>query len=104
MKTDKVKEYLQRYLDSALHKKAANINFTVHDVVKGTYNPPMIHVFIDTDPETTTDTWDTPNRANRKFDSYIEDFFQMLSIPNKIKVHWNKRPIFKKGKEYDKDI
>ena len=104
MKTEKVKEYLQRYLDNVVFDIPEEIKFTVYDVLKGTYNPPIIHVFIDTDPKIETNTWDTPNRIDRQVDKQIHNFFQILSIPNKIKIHWNKRPFLRKGKKYDKEI
>lgn len=99
MTTEKIKEYLQTYIDQVMTDKSddelGEITLNVYDVVMGSYNPPMIHVFIDTDPKINTRGWDVPHRTDRKFEKDISDFFNMLSIPNKIKIHWDKRPVFK---------
>jgi hypothetical protein len=43
--------------------------------------------------------WDVPHRKHKSVEKDVEDFFKLLSIDNKIKVHWNKRPFFRKGKQ-----
>ena len=53
----------------------------------GTYQPPIYHVFIDIDPN-----WN--GSLLKRLEKNIEDFIKIFSIRNKIKVHWNKRPLF----------
>lgn len=105
MKISDVKKYLGTYLEDAIKPRFRNsypeyqeVSFTLNDVIKGTYQPPMIHVFIDVEPH------DMLKSSLKETEKDIEQFFRLLSIPLKIKIHWNKRPIFKKGKEYDKNI
>ena len=107
MDEERIKKYLQNYLDSAVTQRVIkdlpegeSVKFTVYDILKGSYNPPMIHVFIDTEPESfASRSWDVPHSKYKSVERDIEDFFKLLSIENKIKVHWNKRPFFKKGKK-----
>jgi hypothetical protein len=95
MNLDKIKEYLQNYLDTViipnLNKDRVDddkVSLNVYQVVKGSYQPPIYHVFIDVEPPHTF------RNDLKKFESNISDFFRMFSINNKIKVHWNKRPLF----------
>lgn len=101
MKREKLKVFLQNYLDSVITPRIkenfGDYEFTVYDVLKGTYPPPRIHIFIDTVPNIDEGGLDMSKRPHKKIESDIEDFFRTLSIPNKIKIHWNKRPHFKKG-------
>jgi len=106
MDADRIKKHLQNYLDSVVTQRVKNdlpegedIKFTVHDILKGSFNPPIIHVFIDTEPESfVSKGWDVPTSKYKSVERDVEDFFKLLSIVNKIKIHWNKRPFFKKGK------
>lgn len=107
MDVERIKKYLQNYLDSVVTSRikqdlpeGEDVKFIVHDILKGSYNPPIIHVFIDTEPESFVSRgWDVPHRKHKSVEKDIEDFFKLLSIDNKIKVHWNKRPFFRKGKQ-----
>ena len=96
MNLNKLKEYLQNYLDTVvipnLNKDRVDedkVSFNVFQIVKGSYQPTIYHVFIDVEPPHTL-------RADlKKIENNISDFFKMFSINSKIKIHWNKRPIFK---------
>ena len=97
MKSEKLKNYLQSYFDSVIKPRVDRtrnelgfdpVDFTVHDVVKGSYQPPIYHAFIDMEPN-----WEGSYR--KKIENDISDFMKILSINNKLKVHWNKRPSFK---------
>jgi len=99
MDLDKIKEYLQTYLDEVI---TPNINeelvgeddepikMDVFQILKGSYQPPIYHAFIDIEPN-----WEGSYR--KKIENDINDFFKIFSINNRIKVHWNKRPSFKNG-------
>ena len=96
MDLEKIKDYLQNYLNDVIlpnintdESLVEPITMNVTDVLKGSYQPPIYHVFIDVEPPHTL-------RADlKKIESNISDFFKMFSINNRIKVHWNKRPSFK---------
>jgi len=103
MDEDRIKRYLQTYLDSVITLRVKQdlpegkeVKFYVHNVLKGSFNPPMIHVFIDTEPESfVMKRWDARVLKHKSVEKDIEDFFKLLSIKNKIKIHWNKRPVFR---------
>jgi hypothetical protein len=96
MDFERIKEFLQTYLDIVIIPKLNEdredenkVSLNVFQVVKGSYQPPIYHVFIDVEPPHTL-------RADlKKCETDIADFFKIFSINSKIKVHWNKRPIFK---------
>ena len=101
MNLDKIKEYLQNYVNSVL---VSNINaneslvepitMNVSDVLKGSYQPPIYHVFIQVEPH------DILKSSLKKTEENIADFFKVFSINNKIKVHWNKSPALKDSTFY----
>ena len=103
MELEKVKKYLQTYLDDVIipkmNKELASeendesIKMEVFQVLKGRYQPPIYHIFIDIEPN-----WEGSYR--KKIENDISDFMKILSINNKIKVHWNKRPAFKDSELY----
>jgi hypothetical protein len=104
MNPDKIKEYLRHYLSSVIvpniNKDFSSdepISMNVIDVLKGSYQPPIYHVFIDIEPH------DILKSLLKKSEVDISDFFKIFSINSKIKVHWNKRPIFKNDSFYTKD-
>jgi hypothetical protein len=114
MEIELVKKYLQNYLDFVLNerytkkKKALGfspIEFRVHDIIKGSYQPPMIHVFLDSEPEMKRSMANKPwaTMFMNEVERDIENFMSSISIPYKIKVHWNKRPIFKNETLHTKD-
>jgi hypothetical protein len=96
MDLEKIKNYLQTYLDDVLtptiNKELVGeedepITLTVHALRKGSYQPPIFHIFIDIDPN-----WQ--GSLLKRLEKNIEDFIKIFSIKNKVKVHWNKRPLF----------
>lgn len=96
MDIEKIHEYLQTYLDDvvtpAINKELVGeedepISLTVHTLRMGSYNPPTFHVFIDIDPN-----WN--GSILKKIEKDIENFLKIFSMENKVKVHWNKRPLF----------
>jgi hypothetical protein len=102
MNLEKIKNYLQVYLDDVISpninkelvgEEDEPIKMDVFQVLKGSYQPPIYHIFIDIEPN-----WDGSYR--KKIENDITDFMKILSINNKIKVHWNKRPAFKDSQLY----
>ena len=98
MKIEKLKNYLEHYLDSVVtprFKEGENQDkidsFKLIDILKGSYQPPIYHVFIDIEPN-----WES---YRKKTEIYISDFMKILSIPYRIKIHWNKRPSIKDSKK-----
>ena len=96
MDLEKIKNYLQTYLDDVLTptinrelvgEEDEPITLTVHALRKGSYQPPIFHIFIDIDPN-----WH--GSLLKRLEKDIEDFIKIFSIKNKVKVHWNKRPLF----------
>jgi hypothetical protein len=96
MDLEKIKNYLQTYLDAVLTptinkelvgEEDERITLTVHALRKGSYQPPIFHIFIDIDPN-----WQ--GSLLKRLEKNIEDFIKIFSIKNKVKVHWNKRPLF----------
>lgn len=96
MDLDKIKDYLQTYLDNVITpdinrelvgEEDEPITLTVYALRKGSYQPPIYHVFIDINPN-----WN--GSILKKVEKNIEDFMKIFSIKNKIKIHWNKRPLF----------
>jgi predicted GTPase len=102
MDTDKIEKYLQAYIDNVIVPKANKelaseendepIKMKVFQVLKGSYQPPIYHAFIDIEPN-----WEGSYR--KKIENDISDFMKILSIPNRLKIHWNKRPAFKDSKK-----
>jgi predicted GTPase len=102
MDPDKIEKYLQAYIDNAIipkiNKELASedndepIKLKVFQVLKGSYQPPIYHIFIDIEPN-----WEGSYR--KKIENDISDFMKILSIPYRIKIHWNKRPLFKDSKK-----
>ena len=96
MNLEKIKNYLQVYLDDVISpninkelvgEEDEPIKMDVFQVLKGSYQPPIYHIFIDIEPN-----WEGSYR--KKMENDISDFMKIFSINNKIKVHWNKRPAF----------
>jgi hypothetical protein len=102
MEVEKIKKFLQSYIDNVIvpnvNKELASeendepIKMEVFQVLKGSYQPPIYHVFIDIEPN-----WDGSYR--KKIENDISDFMKVLSIRNKLKIHWNKRPEIKDPKK-----
>ena len=105
MNLELIKRYLQNYLDSVVtprvNKKRENegfepVSFSVHSVLKGSFQPPIIHIFLDSEPMIKKSISLKPHAVMMmsEVEHDIADFLKYLSINYKTKVHWNKRPIF----------
>lgn len=99
MNLEKIKRYLQIYFDTILNNKfvenSEGIKLTIHDIVEVNGKLPNLFLFIDTEPEIISTSWDIPNRVDKKLEKEILDFLNMLSIPNPIRIYWDRRPVFK---------
>jgi hypothetical protein len=96
MDIEKIQNYLQTYLSDVItpmiNKELVGeedepITLTIYSLKKGSYQPPIYHIFIDIDPNWT-------GSILKRIERDIEDFMKIFSIKNRIKVHWNKRPLF----------
>lgn len=110
MDIETIKKYLSYYIDEVLSPRfIAEPNddgiksLKLHDVLKGSYQPPIVHIFMDTVPKVEKPTSSTQTRLGQvKKD--VEGFIRMFGIKFPVKVHLNKRPFLKKGKTYDTNI
>lgn len=107
MELSKLKEYLQNYLEIvAIPRFNQEPNedgiesFVVHDILKGSYQPIIYHIFLDSVPVVNHVSMATKSKL-RDLEKDIHDFMKMFSIISRVKVHLNKRPVFKSGKNYD---
>jgi hypothetical protein len=104
MEINRIKRLLEDYLDTVvtptLNKKRSEFGFepvelSIHDILKGSYG--MIHIFLDSEPVAIKKTFGMRPMVVMMLSSVeneITNFLKIFSIDNKIKVHWNKRPIF----------
>lgn len=106
MNPEKIKFYLQNYLDSVVTPKVnkkrgeagfSKAKFDVYQIVKGSFQPPIYHIFLDTEPLIQKKSGLKPHVIMMMdgVQKDINNFFKVLSINSPTKVHWNKRPIFK---------
>ena len=98
MELDRIKEFLQDYLDTVVlpvsnAERNEPLTMNVKSILKGSYQPPIIHVFIDVEPHTTT------KMSLTGIEKDISNFFQVFSINFRVKIHWNKSPNMKKVME-----
>ena len=114
MDLERIKNFLQNYLNSVVEPKVNSkrnelgiepIRFIVYDILKGSYQPPIIHVFLDTEPTIKKTATLKPHAVMmlNEVEKDITSFFKIFSINFKMKVHWNKRPIFKNDTLYSED-
>jgi hypothetical protein len=114
MNLERIKEFLQNYLDTVVSPKIAQkrekselqpVEFTVFDILKGSYQPPIIHVFLHTEPEIKKSSSLKPHAAMmlKEVEKDIEGFLKVFSINHKVKVHWNQIPVFKNDTIHTKD-
>lgn len=94
MEFDRIKEFLQDYLDTVVlpasnSERNEPLSMNVKSILKGSYQPPIIHVFIDVEPH-----W-TPRMSLSGIERDISNFFQIFSINFRVKIHWNKSPNLK---------
>jgi hypothetical protein len=96
MKIDKIKKYLQLYLDDVITPEINNelvgeddepIKLTVHKITYGIANPNRINFFLDMDPD-----WSKGSYTS-KINSDISSFFKMLGLDNNLHIYWNQRPL-----------
>lgn len=94
MEFDRIKGFLQDYLDTVVLPRSNSereepISMVVKAILKGSYQPPIIHVFIDVEPH-----W-TPRMSLTGIENDITNFLKVFSINFRVKIHWNKQPILK---------
>ena len=94
MEFDRIKEFLQDYLDTVVlpvsnAERNEPLTMNVISILKGSYQPPIIHVFINVEPH-----W-TPRMSLSGIERDIINFFQIFSINFRVKIHWNKSPNLK---------
>lgn len=97
MNVDKIKKYLQVYLDDVITPEINNelvgeddepIRITIYKINFGESNPNRINFFLDMDPD-----WSKGSFTN-KINSDISGFFRMLGVDKNLHIYWNKRPLF----------
>jgi len=98
MDFERIKGFLQDYLDTVVlptsnAEREEPITLDVKHIIKGSYQPPIIHVFINVEPH-----W-TPRMSLGGIEKDISNFFQIFSIKFRVKIHWNKSPNMKKVME-----
>lgn len=94
MEFDRIKEFLQDYLDTVVlpvsnAERNEPLTMNVISILKGSYQPPIIHVFINVEPH-----W-TPRMSLSGIERDISNFFKVFSINFRVKIHWNKSPNLK---------
>jgi hypothetical protein len=94
MEFDRIKQFLQDYLDTVVlpvsnSERSEPLTMDVKSILKGSYQPPIIHVFINVEPH-----W-TPRMSLSGIERDISNFFKVFSINSKVKIHWNKSPNLK---------
>jgi len=108
MNLERIKGFLQNYLDTVVSPKINQkrektglgpVEFTVFEILKGNYQPPVIHVFLHTEPEIKKTLSLKPHAVMMlaEVEKDIDGFLKVFSINNKVKVHWNRIPIFNNG-------
>jgi len=97
MEIDKIKKYLQVYIDDVITPEINSelvgeddepIKITIHKVNFGEANPNRINFFLDMEPD-----WSKGSFIN-VINSDISSFFKMLGIDKDLRIYWNKRPLF----------
>jgi|688.fasta_scaffold418994_3 hypothetical protein len=91
MDFERIKSFLQNYIDTVVlptsnSERDEHISLEVTHILKGSYQPPIIHVFINVKPH-----W-TPRMSLNGVEKDISNFFKVFSVNNRIKIHWNKSP------------
>ena len=110
MNIEKLKKYLQHYLDTVVtprfneQEEGGRVeSFNVHDILKGSFQPAIIHVFLHSNPVISRPSGTTKTKL-RQVEKDIMDFIKMFSISNPIRVHLNKRPNLDKVKTRHEEI
>jgi hypothetical protein len=101
MELNKVKKYLQNYLDFVATPRFNQEpnedgieSFVVQEILKGSYQPPIFHIFLDSTPIVNLPSMSTKSKL-KDLEKDIQDFIKMFSINFKVKVHLNKKPVFR---------
>jgi hypothetical protein len=96
MDIEKIKKYLQVYLDNVLTPEINNelvgeddepIKLTIRKISYGIKNPNRINFFLDMDPD-----W-SKGSITHKMNTNISSFFRMLGVDKSLHIYWNQRPI-----------
>lgn len=114
MNLEKIKNYLNVFLESVVIPKINEersqqgyepINLEVFQILKGSYQPPTIHVFLDSEPKLRKGMGLKPATSLMvsRIEQDIRDFLKSFFI-FKIAIHWNKRPIFKNDSLHSTDF
>lgn len=110
MNIEKLKKYLQHYLDSVVTPRFIEgenedkiESFQLIDILKGSYQPPIVHVFLHSVPVVNHPTQTTKSQF-RQLEKDTSDFIKMFGVTNPIRVHMNKTPAFPKGKTKAEEI
>ena len=79
MEFERIKGFLQDYLDTVVLPRSNSernepISMEVKSILKGSYQPPIIHVFINVEPH-----W-TPRMSLTGIEKDISNFFKVFSI------------------------
>ena len=97
MEIEKLKKYLQVYLDEVITPRINNelvgeddepIKISVYKINFGESNPNRINFFLDMDPD-----WSKGSYINQ-INLDISRFFRMFSVDKNLHIYWNKRPLF----------
>jgi hypothetical protein len=97
MEIEKIKKYLQVYLDDVITPQINDelvgeddepIKISIYKVNFGEANPNRINFFLDMDPD-----WSKGSYTYR-INSDISNFFKMLGLDKSLHIYWNQRPLF----------
>jgi hypothetical protein len=97
MELEKIKKYLQVYLDDVITPQINEvlvgeddepIKISIYKVNFGEANPNRINFFLDMDPD-----WSKGSYTYR-INSDISNFFRMMGVDKNLHIYWNKRPLF----------
>jgi hypothetical protein len=96
MDIEKIKKYLQVYLDNVLTPEINNelvgeddepIKLTIRKISYGIKNPNRINFFLDMDPD-----W-SKGSITHKMNTNISSFFRMLGVDKNLHIYWNVMPL-----------
>lgn len=78
-------------------------SFQLIDILKGSFQPPIVHVFLHTIPVTNYPSKKTKTKF-REVEKDVIEFIKMFGITNPVRVHMNKIPSFPEGKTRAEEI
>ena len=97
MEIEKIKKYLQVYLDEVIIPKINSelvgeddepIKISIHKITFGDANPNRINFFLDMNPN-----W-SKGSITHEINLDLSRFVNMLGIEKNLHIYWNKRPLF----------